>query len=445
MFDDYLKEDITYEDPFTRFRNFVTGATTGGGGGSAVSSTGGAIYGPPNPETGGIGGQEPPTEGSGFYYDPNLKVYINSSTGQVYDPNTKAYYSGDKAAEIVNIAATGGDTSTVTNRKVTSASHSNTSQDTNRYSLETTRRQIGVVQATDQTSSRTSTGTQTGTTNIATRERVYVDVPTPEEFLDDFRNGFSTYISGLRQQGGITLNQQNWFMENMDLFLGEYLGRLGEMAAQGQNIFQTVGVDGDPKFLGSREGAQSTSKLTGTTTTKTSGIDRTAGTRTEARSVAGESNVDQVDSIISALERMGVEITDETALRTALNGSDAGTTRSAANRTTEESALNSSTFADERLRARTQFQTFDDETTKFNTTTRFSDTETLKKNLTENRKTTEDIYERPNLAVVRKLSPLDYLTEAFPAASLNLLFEGQRGMRNANFRVGGNVSARRVG
>ena len=63
--------------------------------------------------------------------------------------------------------------------------------------------------------------------SITQRTRVFLDIPTPEEFLDDFSNAFSGFAQRM-VQGGLSgadlntmLDPSSGFMQSM---LGEYMG-----------------------------------------------------------------------------------------------------------------------------------------------------------------------------------------------------------------------------
>jgi len=92
-------------------------------------------------------------------------------------------------------------------------------------------------------------------------ERVYFDVQTPEDFLDDFFTAFSGFAVSMAS-GGLgdadftqMLDPGSGFMQQM---MNEFIGEQARRAAAGEDIFEVVGVEGDPEFLGSREGDVST-------------------------------------------------------------------------------------------------------------------------------------------------------------------------------------------
>lgn len=136
----------------------------------------------------------------------------------------------------------------------------------------------GSTSKTTATKSTTAiTGTET--TEINRRVRKYIDVPTPEEVLDDFQTGFATHMRQVAGPGGVSRLAAAWSIDNMEFFMTDYLGVLGEAASRGEDIFEVVGATGKPQFLGSREGdiMSQTSKIKGTTTQKGA----TTGTVTE--------------------------------------------------------------------------------------------------------------------------------------------------------------------
>ncbi len=213
-------------------------------------------------------------------------------------------------------------------------------------------------------SSATSTTrdiTSKETTAIDRKERRYIDVPTPEEFLDDFRNGLSTHLKNITGMGGVSRLALGWVLDNMDMFLNDYLGTLGQMAARGEDIYNVVGATGEPQFLGERPGEvmSQTSK-----TEKEEQVSQMAKTLGDA----GFSQ-EEVDNITSRLH------------------------------STEDFAL----------------------------------------------KTTEEVFRRPKLSYVAKLSPLQHLEQKFPAKSIMIMYEGLRGARSRQGHAGeGTISTRRV-
>ena len=123
---------------------------------------------------------------------------------------------------------------------------------------------------------------RTRTSNVNRQVRRYVDVPTPEEFLDDFRTGMSTYLKGLG--GAVSRNAGMWLMENMDMFLNDYLGDLGARAARGEQVFKVVGATGAVTPLGSRPGQSIQQTTAGQTVQGTQG---TQVTNTQATQQQG--------------------------------------------------------------------------------------------------------------------------------------------------------------
>lgn len=104
------------------------------------------------------------------------------------------------------------------------------------------------------------------TRNISENRTTYVDVPTPEEFLDNFKTAFLGYAQGMRQVGGISQKELTWAMENWDVIAAEYTGALAQMALAGQPVFEVVGAAGIPELIGARPGEQYTQVGTEATT-----------------------------------------------------------------------------------------------------------------------------------------------------------------------------------
>ena len=130
-----------------------------------------------------------------------------------------------------------------------------------------------------------------------------MDIPTPEQFLDEFANGFATYIGQL----GLGAVESQWVMENMGLFLNEYLGELGAMAQRGEAVFKpSVFNNENEKFLGSRTGDVSSTRTQGQmnnqgviledSQSQQSGTTQTRGSVNEvgSQNTAGYTNTNQV-------------------------------------------------------------------------------------------------------------------------------------------------------
>lgn len=100
----------------------------------------------------------------------------------------------------------------------------------------------------------------TFTSNVTTvqRARRYVDVPTPEEFLNDFETGVRGFLSDLVRSGQLDFSDAQLMLDPatgvLDTLLDQYLGELASRASQGEDIFEVVGVEGTPQRLGEREG-----------------------------------------------------------------------------------------------------------------------------------------------------------------------------------------------
>lgn len=245
---------------------------------------------------------------------------------------------------------------------------------------------------------RTGQTNITGTETITGSERRYIDVPTPEEFLDDFRTGLVTHIKQVRADGGLSglgVNASTWIMENMNILFDAYTAELGTRAARGEQIFEVVGATGTPQFEGQREGRVSNINRKGTTVEKGTTTTQQAGT-----TVTKGQTKDQVAP-----------------------GSTGGTGQPLPQ---DQTIVNSQ------------------DTQNVNDTTRTSTTDVTNRNQQTQTNVKEDIFSRPNLTTVKKLSPLDFLGKNFGEGSLKILFEGRRGMRRANAAVRGGTSARSV-
>jgi len=90
--------------------------------------------------------------------------------------------------------------------------------------------------------------------------RQYLEVPTPEEFLDRFETGLATHVKEQVQAGKLSRGAGLWLLDNPEVLYNDYMAELGARAAKGEQIFKPVGVGGAaPEFLGTRPGAVETS------------------------------------------------------------------------------------------------------------------------------------------------------------------------------------------
>jgi hypothetical protein len=221
--------------------------------------------------------------------------------------------------------------------------------------------------------------------------RVYIDVPTPEEFLDDFGNALAGYAQDMVEAGmsqgdlNLMLDPTTGFMQTM---LNEYTGNLAQRAAAGEDIFEVAGVGGEEQLLGTRTGEVTVQDIT-------------RMTRTRAEEVLRES---------------GEQVTEESLQRII----DEDTQR--------------------------QQETIRETTDQVTTTERDETvTETGERRFEE----TEALISRPRLTPVYKFSPSDFLTERFgdDIGQLTAQIRGRKGERGriAQTATGGPVvSARRA-
>jgi len=88
--------------------------------------------------------------------------------------------------------------------------------------------------------------------------RAYLDIPTPEEFLNKFETGLATHVQAQVKAGTLSRGAGLWLLDNPDVLYNDYMADLGARAAKGEQIFKPVGVGGAPEFLGTRPGAVET-------------------------------------------------------------------------------------------------------------------------------------------------------------------------------------------
>ena len=129
------------------------------------------------------------------------------------------------------------------------------------------------VTTTVSTSTSSSKSSSRGSRISITEQinRRFFEVPTPEEFLDNFEVAFGGFLSNMRDSGlspgdiGLALDPATGLM---DLLLGEYMGGLAQRAAAGEDIFSIVGTEEDFKLLRTEPGTESIEKGTSQNTTK---------------------------------------------------------------------------------------------------------------------------------------------------------------------------------
>ncbi len=128
-----------------------------------------------------------------------------------------------------------------------------------------------IVSTLTETSNRieNQTGSETisvtGDSTTTTREDVveFIDIMTPEEFLDNFQTAFNTYSDSLFRIGAVDRATYDFMLRNPEQFFTPYIAELGRIAATGVSPFEVVGLEGAAELLGERfGGAQS---LEGTT------------------------------------------------------------------------------------------------------------------------------------------------------------------------------------
>jgi hypothetical protein len=221
----------------------------------------------------------------------------------------------------------------------------------------------------------TVTETVTGEEDVTTGRRVteFVDIPTPEEMLDDFMTAVSTWVDTALREGEISVGTYTFVLANPERFLTPYLaeiGRLAELAIAGEGEVpsRVVGLEGAVERLGERFGGIVT--------------EETTRVGTEERI----SDIELNELIESTIERLTGSVAD---------GEPQDITENI--RETIERV-----FREHR------------ETTTSEQFRSLSTTITI-----------EEIFGRPRLGVVSDPSPLDFLRERFPASTLANIVAGE--------------------
>lgn len=89
---------------------------------------------------------------------------------------------------------------------------------------------------------------------ITQTARRYVDVPTPEEFLNDFEVGFQGMMNQMVEQGQLSPRDMGLVQDLMPEIFNEYIAELGQRAARGEDIFTVVGLPAEERRIGARAG-----------------------------------------------------------------------------------------------------------------------------------------------------------------------------------------------
>lgn len=226
---------------------------------------------------------------------------------------------------------------------------------------------------TTETQDITTTTTVTGEEEITTerREVEFIEYPTPEEFLDNFQVGLATWVDSLARIGATDVNTRDFALANPQLFLDRYIAELGRRAAEGQNIFEIVGLEGAAERLGERFGGRVTEE-----TTRVGEEQRISDTELEQLI---QTTIDRLTTTMA--DDVPQDITE--TIRETLQG----------------------VFREHR------------ETTTREDFTRIAST-----------LVTEEIFGRPRLAAVSRLSPLDFLRESFAPTELANLAAAESGL-----------------
>lgn len=202
----------------------------------------------------------------------------------------------------------------------------------------------------------------------------YVDLPTPEKFLDDFSDAYGIHLSGLVQTGAIRpevaafARSSGQMQAAFSNYLRERVGRL----LKGEPLWKVVGTEADNKLIGARTGQQGDQRDVGTETTR--------GTSTQGSTTAG--------GAAPAADYVPFDPNNPASGPVADGGGGApGADFSESLSYTEKSDT------DRTLKTREK----------------------------------EALVSRNQLDVVANLSPLDFLKDAATAQSLNLVYAGEKG------------------
>ncbi len=119
----------------------------------------------------------------------------------------------------------------------------------------------GILNTTFSENQNRKTTSATDTTRLG---RKYVDLPTPEEFLDNFTNAYNIHITGLVQSGAIRPEVADFARNFQNEVFGEYLREQTARVLKGEPLWKVVGADANVQQVGQREGQSQISQQQGT-------------------------------------------------------------------------------------------------------------------------------------------------------------------------------------
>lgn len=241
----------------------------------------------------------------------------------------------------------------------------------------------------------------------------YVDLPTADEFLDDFENAYNIHLTGLVQTGAINPAVAQFARENMSQVFGEYLREQTARLLKGEPLWRVVGQNANNQLVGRRTGEFSD------TDTQTAAETRENFNRTEAtRSAGGATPTSPAQTGQTATGGATGGAAPASQAPAAQSAADAAAQSTLGNVVENASGTTSgSTYEDFYQREKTRFQQ------------------------------DEAIVSRNRLGYVANLAPLDFFKDQATAQRLNLLYGGYKGAQvrqNQTAAGGPRVQARRI-
>lgn len=167
-----------------------------------------------------------------------------------------------------------------------------------------------------------TTGRTVGTEFSITQQisRRFFDVPTEEEFLNNFENAFSGFLRGMGEKGlggndiSLALDPATGLM---DMLLADYMGNIAQRADQGEDIYELVGTEANYGLIRHEPGSESVTRGRGHQETR-GGTTETGETVSTDTSVSGkpgeEGKVTSTSEQVSTRENISTQehITDDT-------------------------------------------------------------------------------------------------------------------------------------
>lgn len=169
---------------------------------------------------------------------------------------------------------------------------------------------VGPTTTTSKSTSSTSGSTISKQFSVTEQiSRRFFDVPTEEQFLNNFETAYGGFLQTMRDQGlgtsqiALALDPASGIM---DILMGEYMGDLAQRAEAGENIFELVGTEEDFDLIRTEPGGESITKGGSESQSKSS---TTGGSSSQSTKEGGQ--VDEAGDTLSSVP--GKEVTGKSS------------------------------------------------------------------------------------------------------------------------------------